>query len=82
MYKTIKIDISEDLEDRLKTRAADRNISIEEFIVEWLSEQTESSHLVEQDPISPLIGTLSFENNDISQRHDNYLEEAIKMEID
>jgi hypothetical protein len=47
-----------------------------------LSEQTKSSHLVEQDPISPLIGTLSFENHDISQRHDNYLEEAIKVEID
>jgi predicted HicB family RNase H-like nuclease len=46
MFKTIKIEISEDLEDRLKVKAADKNISLEEFIVEGLSKQTQSSLII------------------------------------
>jgi hypothetical protein len=34
------------------------------------------------DPIAPLIGTLSCDRHDISSRHDEYLGEAIAQEFE
>jgi hypothetical protein len=73
MAKTLTIQLSDELERKLEIQAVHQNKTIEELVVEWLARQVSVESLSEPDPITPLLGTLSFDSSDVAENHDRYL---------
>lgn len=71
MSKTITIKIPETLEKDLTNQANKQQISLEEIIVNLLSQSNNNQN--QYDPITPLLGTIKTEINDIGENHDHYL---------
>ncbi len=80
MDKNITLQLSESLEQQLSQKAAQLNISLESFIIDVL-EQYNSEDKAENDPITPLIGTLKMKKNDLAENHDFYLSQALQQEL-
>lgn len=73
MSKTLAIQLPDELEAQLLQKAKQLNISLESLILQSLTQLVDSSIPEEFDPISPLLGTLTAEVNDIGENHDRYI---------
>jgi hypothetical protein len=80
MSKNITLQLSEFLEQQLSQKAEKLDISLESLIIDVL-EQYNSEEQAENDPITPLIGTLKMEKNDLAENHDFYLSQALQQEL-
>lgn len=74
MAKTLIIQLSHDLESKLTAQAQKLNLSLEDLILQSLSQSAKQQNIPEFDPILPLIGTLKFDNSDVGENHDQYLQ--------
>jgi len=87
MAKTFVITLSDDLEQALTTQALRLNKSLEEIMLQVLSEQlTNPSRLraaqqAEVDPLLQLIGSLSVDIPDLAENHDYYIGQALYQEL-
>jgi hypothetical protein len=73
MSKTLTIQLSDELEEKLLIQSKKLNLSLEELIVQSLAKSTKLIDSYEDNPILPLLGTLRFENYDIGENHDHYI---------
>jgi hypothetical protein len=78
MSKRLTIQLSDELEEKLLIQSKRLNLSLEELILQSLAKSVK--FIDEDDPILPLLGTLKFENSDISENHDHYLRENLQQE--
>jgi hypothetical protein len=81
MSKTLTIQISDELEEKLLIQSKKLNLSLEELILQSLAKSTKMIDSDEDDPILPLLGTLRFENSDLGENHDQYLRENLQQEL-
>ncbi|WP_375469181.1 hypothetical protein [uncultured Nostoc sp.] len=81
MAKTLIIQLSDDLESKLTAQAQKLNLSLEDLILQSLSQSAKQENISEFDPISPLLGTLKFENSDVGENHDQYLQQTLQQEL-
>ncbi|TVP60189.1 MAG: hypothetical protein EA343_18105 [Nodularia sp. (in: Bacteria)] len=81
MSKTLTIQLSDELEHQLKAEAEKLNLSLEELVLQSLGKTLKLQDSDEEDPILPLLGTLRFENSDIGENHDQYLQESAEQEL-
>ncbi|MEB3151715.1 MAG: hypothetical protein VKL60_22195 [Sphaerospermopsis sp.] len=81
MSKTLTIQISDELEEKLLIQSKKLNLSLEELILQSLAKSTKMIDSDENDPILPLLGTLRFENSDLGENHDQYLRENLQQEL-
>lgn len=81
MSKTLAIQLTDELEEQLLQRAKSLNISLESLVLQSLSKLVSSPIIDEFDPISPLLGTLTAEVNDIGENNDRYIGSALQQEI-
>jgi len=83
MTKKITLQLPESLEQQLIQKAKKFNISLESLIIDALNRynseiQEEES---ENDPITPLIGTLQMDKDDLAENHDFYLSQGLQQEL-
>ncbi|MGI2904136.1 hypothetical protein [Tolypothrix sp. VBCCA 56010] len=76
MAKTLTIKLPDDLEHQLTIQAEQLNLSLEELVLQSLTQSAKQTNSLEADPILPLIGTLKFENYDLGENHNNYISET------
>ncbi|MEH2129635.1 MAG: hypothetical protein V7K86_03030 [Nostoc sp.] len=81
MAKTLTIQLSDDLERKLTAQAEKLNLSLEDLILQSLSQSAKQENISEFDPISPLLGTLKFDNSDVGENHDQYLQQTLQQEL-
>ena len=81
MAKTLTIQLSDDLESKLTAQAQNLNLSLEDLILQSLSQSAKQENISELDPILPLLGTLTFDNSDIGENHDQYLQQTLQQEL-
>jgi hypothetical protein len=81
MSKTLTIQLSDELEEKLLIQSKKLNLSLEELILQSLAKSTKLIDSYEDDPILPLLGTLRFENSDIGENHDHYLTESLQQDL-
>lgn len=81
MSKTLAIQLPDELEAQLLQKAKQLNMSLESLILQSLTQLVDSPIPDEFDPISPLLGTLTAEVNDIGENHDRYIGSALQQEI-
>ncbi|MEA5515103.1 hypothetical protein [Nodularia sp. UHCC 0506] len=81
MTKTLTIQLSDELEHQLKAEAEKLNLSLEELVLQSLGKTLKLQDSDEEDPVLPLLGTLRFENSDIGENHDQYLQESGEQEL-
>ncbi|OKH40066.1 hypothetical protein NIES2119_03720 [[Phormidium ambiguum] IAM M-71] len=81
MSKTLAIQLPDELEAQLLQKAKQLNISLESLVLQSLTQLVDSPIPDEFDPISPLLGTLTAEVNDIGENHDRYIGSALQQEI-
>ncbi|MFP4222423.1 MAG: hypothetical protein ACLFQ7_17745 [Phormidium sp.] len=67
MTHKISLELPDDLSQRLEAKAKIINISVEAMILNSL----EALAAQPDDPIAPLLGTLSYERDDLASRHDD-----------
>ncbi len=60
MSKTLIIQLSDELEEKLLIQSKKLNLSLEELILQSLAKSTKLIDSDEDDPILPLLGTLRF----------------------
>ncbi|MGM3304420.1 hypothetical protein ACSQ6I_00260 [Anabaena sp. WFMT] len=77
MSKTLTIQLSDELEEKLLIQSKKLNLSLEELILQSLAKSIKLIDSYVDDPILPLLGTLRFENSDIGENHDHYLTENL-----
>lgn len=56
MAKTLTIQLSDELESKLTAQAQKLNLSLEDLILQSLSQSAKQENISEFDPISPLLG--------------------------
>ncbi|MEH1951594.1 MAG: hypothetical protein V7K77_32270 [Nostoc sp.] len=81
MAKTLTIQLSDDLESKLTAQAEKLNLSLEDLILQSLSQSAKQENISEFDPILPLLGTLKFDNSDVGENHDQYLQQTLQQEL-
>ncbi|MBH8552855.1 hypothetical protein I8751_10840 [Nostocaceae cyanobacterium CENA357] len=81
MAKTLTIQLSDDLESKLTAQAQKLNLSLEDLILQSLSKSAKQENISEFDPILPLLGTLKFDNSDVGENHDQYLQQTLQQEL-
>ncbi|MEH2171794.1 MAG: hypothetical protein ACYTXT_28390 [Nostoc sp.] len=81
MAKTLTIQLSDDLESKLTAQAQKLNLSLEDLILQSLSQSAKQENISEFDPILPLLGTLKFDNSDVGENHDQYLQQTLQQEL-
>jgi uncharacterized protein YbaP (TraB family) len=81
MAKTLVIELPDELENQLESRAIQQNKKIEDLVVEWIREQVRIVSKSEPDPITPLLGTIAFTKSDLAKHHDEYLGAAFYKEV-
>lgn len=81
MAKILTLELPDELEQSLETQATRQSISVEDLILEWLAQLAQPTATTEADPLAALLGTLTAEVNDIGERHDVYLGDALQQEI-
>ncbi|MDZ8224716.1 MULTISPECIES: hypothetical protein [unclassified Nostoc] len=81
MAKTLTIQLSDDLERKLTAQAQKLNLSLEDLILQSLSQSAKQENISEFDPILPLLGTLNFDNSDVGENHDQYLQQTLQQEL-
>lgn len=73
MAKILTIQLSDELESKLTAQAKKLNLSLEDLILQSLSQSVKQENISEFDPILPLIGTLKFDNSHVGENPDQYL---------
>ena len=87
MAKIFTITLSDDLEQALTAQAERLNKSLEEIVLQVLSQQlttslpTNSVPQVDTDPLLRLIGSLSIDIPDLAENHDYYIGESLCQEL-
>lgn len=87
MTKTLTITLPNDLEQALTAQAERLNTSIEEAVLQVLSQQLPillqptSEQPVETDPLLRLIGSLNVNVPDLAENHDYYIGQALYQEL-
>jgi len=81
MAKTLTIQLSDDLESKLTAQAQKLNLSLEDLILQSLSQSAKQENISDFDPILPLLGTLKFDNSDVGENHDQYLQQTLQQEL-
>ncbi|MEH2168638.1 MAG: hypothetical protein V7K41_18675 [Nostoc sp.] len=81
MAKTLTIQLSDDLESKLTAQAEKLNLSLEDLILQSLSQSAKQENISELDPILSLLGTLKFDNSDVGENHDQYLQQTLQQEL-
>ena len=81
MAKTLTIQLSDELESKLNAQAQKLNLSLEDLILQSLSQSAKQENISEFDPILPLLGTLKFDNSDVGENHDQYLQQTLQQEL-
>lgn len=87
MAKTFTITLPDDLEQALTAQAERMNKSLEEIVLQALSQQLKTllqANLVQQveiDPLLRLIGSLSVDVSDLAENHDYYIGQALYQEL-
>jgi hypothetical protein len=81
MAKILTIKLPDDLEHQLTIQAEQLNLSLEELVLQSLTQSAKQTDRLEADPILPLIGTLKFENSDLGENHDTYIRESLQQEL-
>jgi hypothetical protein len=82
MGNKVTIELSPELASKLNNQALDEQTTIEDVIVNLLSQLTDDQNKEETDPITPLLGTLRSDLNDIGENHDLYLGNNLAHEED
>jgi hypothetical protein len=82
MRTAVTIQLPEDLECQPMERAAGRDLSLEEVVLESLRQVAQPIAQVEADPIMPLLGTLAIdaETSDVAEHHDAYLGAGLQID--
>ena len=78
MAKTLMIQLSDELESKLTAQAKKLNLSLEDLILQSISQSAKQENISEFDPILPLLGTLKFDNSDVGENHDQYLQQTLQ----
>lgn len=78
MAKILTIQLSDDLESKLTAQAQKLNLSLENLILQSLSQSAKQENISEIDPILPLLGTLKFDNSDVGENHNQYLQQTLR----
>ena len=78
MGHTLRLDISDDLYEALRSRAEQKGTSLEQTAVERLAG---SVMPVEDDPLLQLAGVLDSDLRDIAEHHDVYLGRSLAEEV-
>jgi hypothetical protein len=73
MVNKVTIELPSQLASKLTNQAIEKQISLEDMIVNLLSQLNENHNVGTIDPITPLLGTLKSDLNDIGENHDLYL---------
>ncbi|MCG5059375.1 hypothetical protein VB834_02670 [Limnoraphis robusta Tam1] len=87
MAKTFTITLPDELEQALMVQAERLNQSLEEVVLQVLSQQIDTlsqSQLTqpeENDPLLRLIGSLHVDVSDLAENHDQYLGNAFYQEL-
>lgn len=71
MAKTLTIKLPDELEQQLEAQARRLNLSLEAMVLQSLTSLVHST--IPTDPIAPLLGTLTADVTDVSEKHDQYL---------
>lgn len=83
MAKTLVIELPDELAHQLEAQATRQNTSLENIVLQWLTRLVRLVvDEVEVDPITPLLGTLTTEVNDVGERHDAYLGNVLQQELE
>ena len=81
MSKKITLQLPDSLENKLVQQAQKFNISLETLIIDTLEKYNSEEEQLENDPITPLIGTLQMDKNDLAENHDFYLNQTLQQEL-
>jgi len=73
MVNKVTIELPSQLASKLTNQAIEKQIIPEDMIVNLLSQLNENNNVGSIDPITPLLGTLKSDLNDIGENHDLYL---------
>lgn len=76
MTKTLLLELPEEVEQQLLVQAHQLNLSLPKFVLQSLTQWLSWNHSVENDPLRPLLGTLSCEVHDVGANHDFYLNQS------
>lgn len=84
MAKTLVINLPDDLEQILTAQAKQLNQSPENFVLQVLSKQLtaqpQTAHSIE-DPLLPLIGSITVDIPDLAEEHDRYIGQALIQKL-
>lgn len=75
--KSLTLNLPEDLRQSLEAEARRSRVSVEACAITLLQSLLEPV----DDPLASLVGSLTSEVNDLSDRHDEYLGNAIAQEL-
>jgi hypothetical protein len=87
MAKTFTITLPDDLEQALTSQANSLNQSLEDNLLQVLSEQLKTSSSlsqkqpIETDPLLKLIGSLNIDIADLAENHDRYIGQNLYEEF-
>ena len=87
MAKTFTITLPDDLEQALITQANSLHQSLEDTLLQVLSEQLKTSSLlsqeqpIETDPLLQLIGSININIPDLAENHDRYIGQILYQEL-
>ncbi len=87
--KTIKLIIDDQLLERVSAIAASQNHTLQELLIKLLNSLDDADNSAidsppdesEYDPITPLIGSLHLDTQDLAENHNRYIGEALYREI-
>ncbi|MGK7874046.1 MAG: hypothetical protein AB4426_12255 [Xenococcaceae cyanobacterium] len=80
MTKTLVIELPDELQQQLLEEASKLNISLETLVLESLTKLVNVPSPDSDDPILPLLGTLTAEVSDVGENHDRYIGSALQQE--
>lgn len=87
MAKIFTITLPDDLEQALTIQANSLNQSLEDTLLQVLSEQLKTSSSLSQeqpikaDPLLKLIGSLNIDISDLAENHDHYIGQTLYEEL-
>lgn len=83
MMTPVTLQLPDELADQLNALAAQQNVSLESYVLRYLTLQLSSpassgeEAAVEFDPITPLIGSLDIGTTELGENHDHYIGQAL-----
>lgn len=86
--KTIRLNIDDQLLERVSAIAASQNSTLQELLIKLLNSLDDANPEIdclaeeqEYDPITPLIGSLHLGTHDLGENHDRYIGQSFYREI-